>query len=78
MSKTDTDDTGLDSLDPSVNPARDARHFRAIRAARKHIADAEAELADAVAAARKEGESWTAIGAALDTTRQAACQRFGR
>ena len=31
-----------------------------------------------LAAAREAGDSWTVIGAALDTTRQAAFQRFGR
>jgi len=53
-------------------------HFRRILAARKAIADAEQELRDAVKAARDAGDSWTVIGAALDTTRQAAFQRFGR
>jgi hypothetical protein len=28
--------------------------------------------------AREAGDSWTVIGAALDTTRQAAFQRFGK
>lgn len=71
------DDTGLDALDPSQVPARDAVHFRNIIAARKKVADAEQELRDAVHAARDAGDSWTVIGAALDTTRQAAYQRFG-
>jgi hypothetical protein len=31
-----------------------------------------------VAAARDAGDSWAIIGAALDTSRQAAFQRFGR
>ncbi|MFT4187435.1 MAG: hypothetical protein QM621_02500 [Aeromicrobium sp.] len=61
----------LDSLDPATLEARDASNFRRIIAARKAIADAEAEL-------RAAGDSWTVIGAALDTTRQAAFQRFGR
>lgn len=78
MPKMYTDDTGLDSLDPATTEARDAKHFRAIRAARKHITEAESELTHAVAAAREDGESWAMIGAALDTTRQAAYQRFGK
>ncbi len=45
---------------------------------RKQLAGAEQELRDAVAAARDAGDSWAAIGAALDTTRQNAFQRFGR
>ena len=73
-----TGDTGLEQLDPESASARDATHFRRIIAARKGIDDAEAELRAAVAAAREAGDSWTVIGAALDTTRQAAFQRFGR
>lgn len=72
------DTTGLDRLDPQMTPSRDARHFRRIIAARHGIAEADAELRAAVAAAREAGDSWTVIGAALDTTRQAAYQRFGQ
>jgi len=75
--KADPDRTGLDHLDPATHPARDAAHFRRIIAARANRATAEQELRDAVHAARRAGDSWTAIGAALDTTRQAAQQRFG-
>jgi hypothetical protein len=71
-------DAGLDAIDPTRVGARDARHFRRIIAARRGIADAEAELREAVAAARAAGDSWTLIGAALDTSRQAAFQRFGQ
>jgi hypothetical protein len=66
MALTHTDETGLDQLDPATHPARDAVHFRRIIAARR-----------AVAAAREAGDSWTIIGAALETSRQAAQQRFG-
>lgn len=76
--KTRNDSTGLDQLDPTTHPARDAVHFRRIIAARAAIAESEQELRDAVKAAREAGDSWTVIGAALDTTRQAAYQRFGR
>jgi hypothetical protein len=75
--KKAADPTGLDTLDPGKVPARDAVHFRRIIAARKQVAEAEQELRDAVQAARDAGDSWTVIGAALDTTRQAAFQRFG-
>jgi hypothetical protein len=70
-------DTGLDQVDPATHPARDGVHFRRIIAARAQIADAEQELRDAVKCAREAGDSWTLIGAALDTSRQAAFQRFG-
>lgn len=72
------DATGLDALAPSKVESRDALHFRKIIAARKKVAEAEHELRDAVQAARDAGDSWTVIGAALDTTRQAAFQRFGK
>lgn len=76
--KTPTERTGLDQLDPDALVVRDAKSFRRIIRARANIADAEQELRDAVAAAREAGDSWTVIGAALDTTRQAAYQRFGK
>lgn len=75
--KANHDETGLDQLDPAAHPARDAAHFRRIIAARQGLAAAEQELRHAVRAARAAGDSWTVIGAALDTTRQAAQQRFG-
>ena len=76
--KTKADKAGLDALDPKIHPARDAVHFRRILAARRQLSEAEQELHDAVKAAREAGDSWTVIGAALNTTRQAAFQRFGR
>ncbi len=75
--KANHDNTGLDQLDVATHPARDAAHFRRIIAARQALAAAEREVRDAVRAARDAGDSWTVIGAALDTTRQAAQQRFG-
>lgn len=75
--KADHDRTGLDQLDVASHPARDAAHFRRIIAARQNLVAAEQELRDAVHAAREAGDSWTIIGAALDTSRQAAQQRFG-
>lgn len=76
--RKNSDATGLDALAPSELQSRDAVHFRTIIAARKKVAEAERELRDAVHAARDAGDSWTVIGAALDTTRQAAFQRFGK
>ena len=73
-----TSEHGLDDLDPATTPARDAVHLRRMIAARTALEDAERELHEAVAAARAAGDSWTIVGAALDTTRQAAQQRFGR
>ena len=70
-------DTGLQSLDPARTPSRDAAHFRRIIAAKKHVINAEQDLARAVADARAAGESWTVIGAALGVSKQAAHKRFG-
>jgi hypothetical protein len=74
--KSRKDDTGLNSVAPES--LRDASHFRRIIEARKGLDAAEKELRDAVAAARDAGDSWTMIGAALGTTKQAAWQRFGK
>lgn len=77
---TDYDDelAALDGVDPTTHPGRDAQHFRRIIAARRAVEEADNELRAAVAAAREAGDSWTVIGAALDTSRQNAYQRFGR
>ncbi|MEI2643129.1 MAG: hypothetical protein U0R27_13940 [Candidatus Nanopelagicales bacterium] len=40
-------------------------------------AQAEAELVEAVAAARREGQSWAHIGAYLGTSGEAARQKYG-
>jgi hypothetical protein len=69
-------EAALDAIPPDA-PVHDGAPWRRIIAARKTVADAENELRDAVADARANGYSWTVIGAALDTTRQAAYQRFG-
>lgn len=71
------DDTGLEGLDPSVTPSRDASHFRAIVAAAAAVESAELDLRAAVRAARAAGDSWTIVGAALGVSKQAAQQRFG-
>ena len=71
-------DTGLHTLDPKTNPARDATAFRRIVAAVEAVRDADTELIEAVRAAREVGDSWTAIAVALGTTRQAAQQRFAK
>jgi hypothetical protein len=68
----------LDAVNPTTHPGRDAQHFRRIIAAQHAVEDAENELRAAVAAARQAGDSWAVIGAALDTSRQNAYQRFGR
>lgn len=69
-------DTWLDSIDPNPADARDAAHFRRIRAAVTGNAP-QAELAAAVAAARAAGDSWAVIGLALGIGAQGAEQQYG-
>jgi len=76
--RTAFDSTGLDDLDPSQTPARDASHFRAIIAASEELEAADAKLRAAVREARAAGDSWTVIGAALGVSKQAAQQRFSK
>lgn len=74
----------LDDLDVDTVQMRDSTQVRAIIAARaeletaeREVARARARLGEAVAGARAAGDSWAVIGMALETTRQAAQQRFG-
>jgi len=48
-----------------------------VHAARQQAADADSALAAAVTRARQAGHPWSAIGARLGITRQAAQKRFG-
>lgn len=70
-------DSTLLRLSPAPHVDRDAADFRRITAARTAAAKAEAELDAAVRAARANGDSWEAIGAALGTSARAARERFG-
>ena len=74
--KARKDETGLDAVEPE--DLRDASGFRRMIQAKRGLEKAEQELRDAVAAARASGDSWTVIGAAMGTTKQAAFQRFAK
>lgn len=79
MPKTIRSEThALDAINPETHPGLDGQPWRRIIAARQAVTAAEHELREAIEEARAAGYSWTVIGAALDTTRQAAFQRFGR
>ena len=67
----------LDNLDLDQCPAEDPVDLRRIGAARHRIQRAEAELQEAVQAARANGRSWGYIGLVLGVSKQAAQQRFG-
>lgn len=64
--------------DPDEEEITDAAALRAVRDAFRKRADAERELAEAVAEARADGHSWAAIGAMVGTSGEAARQRYGR
>jgi len=64
--------------DPHHSEVRDAAALRAVHAAFRARADAEAQLAGAVSQARAEGHSWAAVGAMLGTSGEAARQRYGQ
>ncbi len=68
----------LDSLDPAAiaSPDADASHLRRIGAAVRAAATSQVELADAVAAARQHGHTWTQVATMLGTSRQAAQERY--
>ncbi len=74
--EADATEQWLDNLDPAQLDFRDASHVRAIIAAAEAREAADESLAKAVADARADGDSWTVIGAALGTSKQAAYERF--
>jgi len=59
-----------------AGPAFDVLHW--VTTAHDHAAAADRALTAAVTRARQTGASWTAIGAQLGVSRQAAQQRFTR
>ena len=73
--RNDIDDF-IDSIDPKN--MRDAKHLREIAAARKAVEDSQARLRQAVDQAREAGDSWTAIGMVLRTSKQNAYRKYGQ
>ncbi len=70
----------LEQLDPAAldDPASNAAALRRVAAAVQATAASQAELAEAVRAAREHGHTWTQIATMLGTTRQAAQERYGQ
>lgn len=68
----------LDDLGTGTAPVRDAARLRAIGAALTDLERAQKNLDRAVQDAKDAGESWSAIGVVLGTSRQAAHKRFGQ
>lgn len=70
----------LEQMDPvELNaPEADSTDLRRIGLALSAVAASEAELAEAVRAARANGRSWADIGMVLGISRQAARTRFSQ
>ncbi len=66
----------FENHDPPPAEIKDAASLRSVRQAFQARADAERNLAEAVAVARAEGHSWAAIGAMVGTSGEAARQRY--
>jgi hypothetical protein len=62
---------------PQSSNIREADSLHQVRDAFLRRAASERELADAVRAARVDGQSWAMIGAMLGTSGEAARQRYG-
>lgn len=62
--------------EPDSDRIRDATTLRELARAFERRARAEADLASAVATARADGHTWSAIGAMLGTSGEAARQRY--
>lgn len=67
----------FEDCDPDGAEIKDAASLRAVRLAFQGRAEAERLLAGAVSAARADGHSWSAIGAMVATSGEAARQRYG-
>ena len=68
----------LDRLDVTTLKMRDGKHLREIGAALDALEASEATLHRAIADARAAGDSWSAIGMVLGTSKQAAHRKFGQ
>jgi Flp pilus assembly protein TadD len=63
--------------EPKTDNVHDAKTLARVRQAFQRRAESEQELAEAVRLAREDGQSWSAIGAMLGTSGEAARQRYG-
>ena len=67
----------FERFEPDPADRARARSLAAVHRATLSRAQAEAKLAEAVTRARADGHSWSAIGAMLGTSGEAARQRYG-
>ncbi len=67
----------FEEQEPDPAGIRDASSLQEVRNAFQRRAATEQQLAEAVRTVRDDGQSWTAIGAMLGTSGEAARQRYG-
>jgi hypothetical protein len=67
----------FENFEPDPADRARSRSLAAVHRATLARAQAEATLAEAVAKARADGHPWSAIGAMLGTSGEAARQRYG-
>jgi hypothetical protein len=68
----------FEDYDPQPGDELDRQAVTALRFAVQERSDAERHVLDAVRGARHAGLSWSAIGALVGTSGEAARQRYGR
>lgn len=68
----------FEDYDPQPGDELDREAVAALRSAVRERSDAERHVLDAVRGARQAGLSWSAIGALVGTSGEAARQRYGR
>ncbi len=68
----------FEDYEPAEGDAKDATALRDVAGAFARLADSQRDLAAAVHAARAQGHSWSAIGAMLGTSGEAARQQYAR
>ena len=68
----------FEDYDPQPGDELDREAVAALRSAAHERSDAERHVLEAVRGARQAGLSWSAIGALVGTTGEAARQRYGR
>lgn len=68
----------FEDYDPQPGDELDREAVAALRSAVQERSDAERHVLDAVRGARQAGLSWSAIGALVGTSGEAARQRYGQ
>lgn len=80
MNTKTTEHRKIDEFIESIDVAsmRDGSRLREVAEASRAVRDADERLRAAVKAAREAGDSWTAIGLVLGTSKQNAHRKFSQ